>query len=148
MKRVLVPIDFGKQTPAVLEHVAQLVKLTGAHVRLLHAVAPDPDFVGYEVDTPATREQTAKDFRDDHRRLEATAAEMADRGIDIEPLLVQGPTVEVILDHAKRYDADLIVMGSHGHGTLYTALLGSTSQGVLHDATCPVLIVPVHDRNR
>ncbi|MBW2274656.1 MAG: universal stress protein, partial [Deltaproteobacteria bacterium] len=47
-----------------------------------------------------------------------------------------------ILAEAKRLAADMIVMGSHGHGALYRALLGSVSEGVLHKATCPLTIVP------
>lgn len=38
--------------------------------------------------------------------------------------------------------ADLLVIGSHGHGTLHGKLLGSTSERVVHRAPCPVVIVP------
>jgi nucleotide-binding universal stress UspA family protein len=54
--------------------------------------------------------------------------------------------VEKILAQMEKLDADLVIMGSHGHGAIYRTLLGSVSEGVLHDAACPVLIVPVKDR--
>ena len=68
-------------------------------------------------------------------------------GINATALLVQGPTVGTILDQAKRLNADLIILGSHGHGAVYRAVLGSTSEGVLHGSKVPVLIVPTRPKN-
>ncbi len=50
--------------------------------------------------------------------------------------------VETILQEVDKLDADLIVIGSHGRGAVLRALLGSTSEGVLHRTRVPVLIVP------
>lgn len=52
-----------------------------------------------------------------------------------------GHPVERIVAAACDEKADLIVMGSHGRGAFASALLGSVSDGVLHHAHCPVLIV-------
>ena len=57
-------------------------------------------------------------------------------------LHIQGSLVEKILTSAETHAADLIVMGSHGHGALYELLVGSVTSGVLHGAKCPVLVVP------
>jgi len=46
-----------------------------------------------------------------------------------------------IIDAAKKWPADLIVMGSHGRGKIGGLFLGSVSQEVLHHAPCPVLVV-------
>lgn len=43
---------------------------------------------------------------------------------------------------AAAADADLLVLGSHGHGTVHDKLVGSTSQRAIHQAPCPVVIVP------
>jgi len=43
---------------------------------------------------------------------------------------------------ADRLNADLIVLGSHGHGAIHRALLGSVSEHVLHHARRPLLILP------
>jgi nucleotide-binding universal stress UspA family protein len=59
---------------------------------------------------------------------------------EIERLVLEGPAAEVLLDAAK--DAELLVLGSRGHGTLVGMLLGSVSQHCVHHATCPVVIVP------
>jgi nucleotide-binding universal stress UspA family protein len=47
-----------------------------------------------------------------------------------------------ILAEIHKLQADLVIMGSHGRGAIYRTLLGSTSEGVLHRSSCPVLIVP------
>jgi nucleotide-binding universal stress UspA family protein len=57
-------------------------------------------------------------------------------------LLVQGPAADVIVLEADRLRADIIVLGSHGHGAMRHLLLGSVSDAVLRKTTRPVLIVP------
>jgi nucleotide-binding universal stress UspA family protein len=74
------------------------------------------------------------------------AAQASATGADAEALLIQGPTTESILEQAKRIEADVIVMGSHGRGALYKAFVGSVSEQVLEQSPIPVLIVPVNDR--
>lgn len=55
--------------------------------------------------------------------------------------LVMGAPVDVILDLAEEMGAELVVMGRRGHGTLERLLLGSVSEGVVHHATRPVLVM-------
>ncbi|MCA1783099.1 MAG: universal stress protein [Dermatophilaceae bacterium] len=57
--------------------------------------------------------------------------------------VVEGGPVTVLLDAAK--EAELLVLGSHGHGAFTGMLLGSVSQHCVHHATCPVDIVPLLD---
>ncbi|RMF20673.1 MAG: universal stress protein, partial [Cyanobacteria bacterium J083] len=57
-------------------------------------------------------------------------------------LLIQGATVTTILQEAAKLQAEMIIIGSHGHSSLYKALLGSVSEGIIRQATCPVLIIP------
>lgn len=104
--------------------------------------APNPEFVGYEAGPRSVREQRAEALRQEHRQLQDLAERVERGGIEAKALLVQGPTVETILERAERAEADLIVVGSHGHGKLYTTLLGSVSEGVVRNARCPVLLVP------
>ena len=61
-------------------------------------------------------------------------------------LFVQGSTAETIVRKATEIDADLIVVGSHGHGAMYQLLVGSVSEAVLRQSEIPVLVVPTHDR--
>ncbi len=62
-----------------------------------------------------------------------------DQDVTINPVVVQGWPAEVLLEVAE--GADLLVVGSRGHGAFTSALLGSVSQNCAHHATCPLLII-------
>ena len=142
MKNVLAAVDFSEVTADVIDRAALIAKSLGCQLWLVHVAEPDPDFVGWEPGPPGVRDQVARHLREEHRQLQAFASEQRDAGIDTTALLVQGPTVAMILAEARKLEADLIVVGSHGRGAMYRLLLGSTSEGVLHKAPVPVLIVP------
>ena len=59
--------------------------------------------------------------------------------VPVQRLLLRGHPATMLLDQAK--GADLLVVGSHGHGGFISALLGSVSQHCVHHATCPVVVV-------
>ena len=73
--------------------------------------------------------------------LEEASALAAEPGVIARTKLLEGDVVDEIVAYADVVDADLIVLGSRGHGTLASAALGSVSQGVLHEARRPVLVV-------
>ena len=144
MKTILVAVDFSPVSERAVDAAAALAGGVGGKVWLLHVAAPDPDFVGYSVGPTEVRDSIASALRTEHRDLEALAARVAQSGVEVEPLMIQGPTVEAIVHKATDLDADVIVLGSHGHGVLMRALLGSVSEGVLRAAGRPVLIVPTN----
>jgi nucleotide-binding universal stress UspA family protein len=63
-----------------------------------------------------------------------------DPAVEVERLVVAGRPSEQLCTAAL--DAELMVLGSHGHGAAHDALVGSTSQHVIRHATCPVVILP------
>ena len=63
-------------------------------------------------------------------------------GAEGETLVLTGPPHLAIVRHAEEIEADLIVCATHGHGPIGHALMGSTTERVLHRAPCPVLVVP------
>lgn len=71
----------------------------------------------------------------------------AELGVDVEPLIEIGEPGPTICDVARRTGADLVVVGSHGHGWLQRVLIGSVSTHVLHHAPCPVLVMRLDDRD-
>lgn len=142
MRQLLVPVDFSPVTAAVLDHAARLAKGFGAEVTLLHVAAPEPEFVGYATGPETVRSDVAGVLRKAHRDLQQLAETLRSEGVVAHAVCVQGSTVEMIRERAERSSADLIVIGSHGHGALYRALMGSVSEGVVRGAPCAVLLVP------
>ncbi len=145
MRKLLAAIDFSPVSALVVEHAASLAEAFSADLIVIHVAAPDPDFVGYEAGPQTVRNDRAKEIRTEHRELHAIAEALRERAISAHALLIQGPTVEQILAEGQRLQADMIVIGSHGHGGLYRVLLGSVSEGVMRAARCPVLLVPSDD---
>lgn len=141
MKTILVPVDFSDATSATVAAAKQFAAVFGSRVVLLHISEPEPDFVGFEPGPIAVRQTVARDLRGEREALEKLKSAC---GIpDVLALHIQGPAVEKILSEATGHSADLIVIGSHGHGSLYELLVGSVTAGVLKGAHCPVLVVPI-----
>jgi nucleotide-binding universal stress UspA family protein len=142
METILVAIDFSEVTERLLEQAFRLAEAFGADLRIVHVVAPDPAFVGFEAGPSTVRQKRAKELRKEHRSLQYMGERARARGLEAKTLLLQGPTVETLLDQADKGRADLILAGCHGHGRLYKTLVGSVSEGILRNPPCPVLLVP------
>jgi nucleotide-binding universal stress UspA family protein len=145
MKRIIAAVDFSPVSNAVVVQAVAIARAFEAELYLVHVAAPDPDFVGFEAGPRSVRETRAGELRKEHRDLQQWASDLRDQGLEAEALLVQGPTVETLTERAAHLRADLVVLGSHGHGAVYRALMGSVSEGVLREGICPVLVIPARD---
>lgn len=142
MQAILACVDFSDVEARVVFAAVALAKAFGGELHVLHVGEPEPTFVGYEVGPKNVRDQVAAALRDQHRRVEAIAEQATQQGLTAHPHTVRGSYVETILLEAERLHADVIVIGSHGHGRLHTLLVGSVAEGVLRGAKVPVLVVP------
>jgi nucleotide-binding universal stress UspA family protein len=142
--KYLVAIDFSESMKKIIESVKLCIREENDQVVLLHVAEPDPDFVGYEVDTEQMRDIEAKHYHQEKCDLEVLKKDLEKEGINSKALLIQGAIVETILKEAKKLAVDVIIMGSHGKNFMQRTLLGSSSTGVMHKSTLPVLIVPTH----
>jgi nucleotide-binding universal stress UspA family protein len=81
------------------------------------------------------------------KTLADAISQAVDPGSDVpvRPVVVQGMPAQVLLDLAA--DADLLVVGSRGHGGFAGALLGSVSQHCTHHAPCPVVVIRPPSKN-
>ncbi|OQX76771.1 MAG: universal stress protein [Bacteroidetes bacterium 4484_249] len=140
--KLLVAIDFSEVTDKITAKVKELALKVNAKIWLIHVVQPEPDFVGYDVGPETERDFMAKKFHEKHVKIQNIAKDLEKEGIKTTPLLVQGPTVETILNQAEKLNVDIIVSGSHGHGAMFRLLVGSISEGLLHNSSKPLLIIP------
>jgi len=76
------------------------------------------------------------------RVVTEAAARAEEAGVETHPVVLRGFPVEEICIAAEKFAPQFVVVGSHGWGAMKRALFGSVSTGVLHHATCPVLVVP------
>ena len=142
---ILVAVDLSPASEDVVEAAGRVAKLTGATVYILHAAEPEPDFVGYDAGPEVVRTQVAQELRKEHRDVQALAEKLRSDGVEATALLVRGPTVETTLKEAESLEAELIVLGTHGHGAVYDVLIGSYSAGIIRKSKLPVLVVPIRD---
>lgn len=140
---IMVSVDFSDATPRILEATVKLARALTAKVWLLHVAEPEPDFVGYQAGPDVVRDQVAREFRGEHRKIQEYAESMREQGLAATALLIRGPIVETVIAEARRLEADLLVVGSHGYGAVYDLLVGSVSRGILKHTEIPVLVVPV-----
>jgi nucleotide-binding universal stress UspA family protein len=86
------------------------------------------------------------DDEDIQSELASKVSELIESGVDARLYVVHGlnrEPADLIADAAKENDADVIVVGTRGHGRVAGMLLGSVTQRLLHLTPCPVLAVPV-----
>jgi nucleotide-binding universal stress UspA family protein len=138
MKKFLIATDGSPSAREAVSFGLEFAAEQGAEPIVVH-VAPALDIVptaGFAV--PAAQPHTLS--APDRLALEEASALAAEKGIGARTELLAGNPVDEIVAYADSIDADLIVVGSRGHGALASALLGSVSQGVLHEARRPVLV--------
>lgn len=145
MERIVVGIDGSEPAHLALEWAVGQARVRGAALEVVHAWMPAPIGSPYGLATvdPAPFEQVGR------ATLDRAIAEVDTSGLaaPVERRLVCGGAATVILEQSR--GADLVVVGSRGHGGFRGLLLGSVSHQVVHHATCPVVVVPVgadHDR--
>lgn len=145
---VLACIDFSPASSQVITRAVELSSALGLPLRLVHVGAEEPALVGYDPDPVGTftPEDRARQLLDEHDDLRQLAQSAAEQGIDVETVLVLGPTVETILATAEDMEAGWLVVGTHGRSGLHHLLLGSVSEGVIRHGHVPVVVVPRNER--
>jgi nucleotide-binding universal stress UspA family protein len=141
-KNILALIDFSRTSGQVVTRAGDLALFYDAKCWLIHVATPDPEFVGYNVGPQYIRDHRAGVLRKEHQKLEAYKAELLQKNIDCEILLVQGQTNPTIMEEIDKLNIDMIVLGSHGRTRLYDLLVGSVCEYLLRYAPVPLVIIP------
>ncbi len=140
---ILVAVDCSESTEKIVNKAQEMAKALSAKLWLIHVAQPEPDFVGYETGPQTVRDYVAETFHEEHSQIQEIAEKLRNQGIETTALLIQGSTAETILNEAKKLAVDMIIIGSHGRNPISELFLGSVSKGVISDANCPILIVPI-----
>jgi nucleotide-binding universal stress UspA family protein len=156
MKKVLIALDYDPTAQKIAETGFELAKAMGAEVMLLHVISdpvyysstdysPIMGFTGYlntdplELNTVEVLKTASLNFLDKSRNHLGDAS--------IYTAVEEGDFAEAILKTAKKWHADLIVMGSHSRKWFENIVMGSVTQEVLQHTTIPLYIIPTKKHN-
>lgn len=141
LDRVLCPIDFSDTSHHALAHAAAIARWYDAQLTLLYAFPYLP-----AMDLPPMPLEDA-----DRADILARMREFADivpRDVRVDCQLREGQAVhEAIVSQVDATQADMLVMGTHGRSGFQRLFLGSVTEKVIRNVTCPALVVPprAHD---
>ncbi len=141
LRKILVPIDFSRESEAALDYAARLAASLGASLTLFHASAAPPLMSaivpGADSDADAER-----DARTAAQRLSTLGSQVRARGVEHVSVIVEpGTAIDAIVEHAARGRFDLIVMGTHGRTGIDRMVMGSVAERVVRLAPCPVMTI-------
>jgi nucleotide-binding universal stress UspA family protein len=149
-QRLLVPLDGNADHEQGLAAAEQLAADVGANVLLLLVIPTWRDLAPAQLVTsrmlPATTVELLDATLDPAQSyLDAKTAEMKDKGCAVTTRVVRGEPVSAIVDAARDFAADLIVLGTHGKTHLDAFWSGSVTPQLARKAQLPLLLVPVHN---
>ena len=156
IKKILYATDLSPNSVYALRYALQSAKLYGAEIIIIHAV--ETPYIGYApILNPYVNEReqhrlyaerVAEAKGDIEKRLKAVFGEeleqhrgYADIVSHIE--ICEGFPAEKILETARQFDCDMIIMGTHGKGLIANTFLGSIAKRVLRRTRLPIFIVPL-----
>ena len=140
LRRILVATDGSPRASDAVGVAADLAAEHGSELIIVHVV-PLVDMIA-----PPPLDEPGPVFLHvpnayDHELLEHAAALAAEHGVVATTALVPGSAVDEIVSYSESHDVDLIVVGSHGHGTVLSFLHGSVARGVTRASERSVLTV-------
>ena len=152
-EKILVPVDGSEHSIRALEKATQIAKKFGGKITLIHAysvtvqpiIVPEPaalssSGIPYLTAAEISRvSEAARDFG--NRILKDGEEKVKAEKVEVEKVLIEGHAVQEIVRAAKEGNFDLIVIGARGISHIREMFLGSVTDGVIHHATCPVLVV-------
>ena len=143
-KNIIVPTDGSVNSKRALEHAIVLASSLGASITLVYVaniVSVISNFDQIPNASGYVTEQVALDMEEEGKGVLDDFDKEVPEGIDVKTVFEVGSPGPAVLSVAKKYKADLIVMGSRGLGPLKGLFMGSVSSYVVTHSGCPVLIV-------
>jgi nucleotide-binding universal stress UspA family protein len=142
--RILVAVDGSESSEKVFDTAAQLCKLTGGKLYVVHVVMPLSVGGGFDYYYDASViERLQEEMEERGKRLLAKFSASAENkhNITVETILTKGLPQEAILRETTSKAAELIVVGSKGFSGVKQFFIGSVPNSILHHSTIPVLLV-------
>lgn len=145
LKKILFPTDGSENSKRTLECVLEFARKFESEVVILHTYDPPlpsyapPGGVINRYTLSIEMEENLKEYA--QKLLQSVKTKFEAENIKCSGILEKGHAGHAIINTIESEQCDIVIMGSHGHGTLESLLLGSTSNYIVHHTKCPVLLV-------
>jgi nucleotide-binding universal stress UspA family protein len=139
-KRILVPVDGSATSTKALTAALQMARDAGGRVRVLHSMDELAYLSGFEYSGEVMKvaRENATRVLDDAMAVAKASGVPSDQQLVDQPGARLGQTVS---DAARTWEADLVVVGTHGRRGIGRVLLGSGAEQVIREACVPVLVI-------
>lgn len=142
MQTILVPIDFSDFNKIVINKAIEHAKLVDGKIYLIHVATLDLGVIVSETGFTYLPELEQTALNEEAEQLKMLKNSVEEKGVSCETIIRQGIPADVIVQEAKELSADLIVIGSLGHNTLYNMFIGSVASDVIKYSSIPLLVIP------
>ncbi|MEW6738883.1 MAG: universal stress protein [Nitrospirota bacterium] len=134
---ILVPFDGSQFSKKALEHACELSRKDNAEITVLYVIPRYEEMVGF-FRTESIKQnlyQEAQKIMDEAKKIAVS------NGVSISTTIQEGQAAEKIIETANALKNDLMIMGSYGWRGINKVIIGSTTERVIMNASCPVLVV-------
>ena len=135
-RRILVAVENSEADKTILAHVAELARLTGASLLLVHVA---DGWAARNFDQLKLRE--SEEMKIDRDYLDRLHRELEARGLSVDTRLAMGDPATELVKVSEEHGVDLIAMSTHGHRFIADMIKGATADRVRHLAKVPVLMI-------
>lgn len=139
IRSIVFATDFSAPSRAACLRAGLIAKRSGAAIHVVHSARLPMPVVQHEFSIPGPEWEAIRDAA--QKELDHLASDLEAQGISVTRHLSRETAVDAILEAVQEHEADLIVMGSHGHSGLWHAMLGSVAERTLRASPVPVWVV-------
>jgi nucleotide-binding universal stress UspA family protein len=138
---IVFPTDFSSQSLAAVEWARKMAQFEQARIHCVYSIEM-PHYYGAFINSAAMMPSASELEEFGQQRMSEFLTEHAGQfgQAPVTAVLVGKPSIQIV-DYARERQARMIVMSTHGYRGLRHAVLGSTTEAVLREADCPVLVV-------
>lgn len=147
MQKILVPIDFSKQSEYACKMANRIAKKSKSDVYLLHLIELPTGIVDMGAGSNFSIPQSMLYLRKVKEQMLAFKNNFFDENLEVKHAIKFENPYEGIQKYVEKIDADLIVMGSKGHSDFEEILIGSNTEKVVRTSKNPVIVVKKDEEN-